>query len=1164
MERLLELQLVSKVCKELENHIGSGEKALAEFVIYLAREESKDSDDFYNKLLDNDAELPRDFVENLYNMIRRMSSKPPPISSSSSSEKPSSSSNISDKFNSAGKFSVGTVSGDVVKVSQSGPIDDDFKKLHALDSVIKEEFEYNEKKKKEHLKKFSSLSIPDKVDNSSHKESFQRKDNFKQSSSSASSSSSSRQGNYKKSNRQPVDIKENEIYGARVTSIKSYGFFARLEESIDGNPVLGSKDGLCHISEISNDKKVNSVEDFVKRNDRVWVKVIVNTDARISLSMREVDQLTGKDLFPRNFVHTKNSSIGSSSLNDGDDEEEEISHSGIPLEKLLDDERKRPLKKLNPFQLWEQKQLAASGLISNSEVYGDDEGNVNYEDIEEDLEVEMNEKEPAFLKGQTEKGGITYSPLRLARIPDGSLLSAAKKQLEISQERREIREEQKAKALGSFGDDAPFSEDDPLFDYYRRVNESTDFSSMKGLSAPDWRKSAISGMNIGSRSTSATIKEQRESLPAYKFRKDLLQSIRDNQVLIVIGETGSGKTTQLTQFLAEEGLNGTGMIACTQPRRVAAISVARRVAEEFGCRVGQEVGYTVRFEDCTSQDTVIKYMTDGMLLREALLDTSLEKYSIIMLDEAHERSLHTDVLFGLLKKLVKKRKDLRLIVTSATMDAVKFSSYFYGCPIFTIEGRMYPVDIFYTKEPEEDYLDACLITVMQIHLTEPPGDILVFLTGQEEIDTACQMLFERMKALGDDIPELVILPIYAALPPEMQTKIFEPAPAGGRKVVIATNIAETSITIDGIYYVVDPGFVKQNIYNPKTGMDQLTVVPISQASANQRAGRAGRTGPGKCYRLYTEDAYKNEMLPSTVPEIQRTNLANVVLTLKAMGINDLLNFDFMDPPPPQTLITAMEQLFTLGALDEDGLLTKLGRKMAEFPLEPQMAKTLIAAVDLKCSDEVLTIVSMLSVQGIFYRPRDKQQQADQKKARFFQPEGDHLTLLAVYQSWERNNYSVPWCFENFIQARSMKRAQDVRKQLLTIMDRYKLRILSCGKNYTRIRKAITSGFFAHASKKDPQEGYKTLVENQPVYIHPGSALFHRNPEWVIYHSLILTSKEYMREVITIEPKWLVELAPNFYKVHDPTKLSKRKRQEKIEPLFNKYGDDPLKLLKKRK
>ena len=272
------------------------------------------------------------------------------------------------------------------------------------------------------------------------------------------------------------------------------------------------------------------------------------------------------------------------------------------------------------------------------------------------------------------------------------------------------------------------------------------------------------------------------------------------------------------------------------------------------------------------------------------------------------------------------------------------------------------------------------------------------------------------------------------------------------------------------------------------------------------------------------------MLPNSIPEIQRMNLSNTVLTLKAMGINDLLNFDFMDPPPVQSMITAMEFLYQLGALDNEGLLTRLGRKMAEFPLDPALAKMLIFSVDLGCSDEILTIVGMISAGNVFYRPKEKQSVADQKKSKFHQSEGDHLTLLAVYNAWKASSFSQSWCYENFIQARSMKRSQDIRKQMSGIMERYRQPIVSCGKNFNKVRMAICGGFFRHAAKKDPQEGYKTLTEGTVVHIHPSSALFQKQPEWVIYHELVLTSKEYMREVVTIEPKWLTEVAPNFYKV----------------------------------
>jgi ATP-dependent RNA helicase DHX8/PRP22 len=382
--------------------------------------------------------------------------------------------------------------------------------------------------------------------------------------------------------------------------------------------------------------------------------------------------------------------------------------------------------------------------------------------------------------------------------------------------------------------------------------------------------------------------------------------------------------------------------------------------------------------------------------------------------------------------MIKRRPDLKVIITSATLDAEKFSKYFFSCPIFTIPGPMFPINILYTREPESDYLESSLITVMQIHLTEPPGDILLFLTCQEEIDASCQILFDRMKALGPKVPELIILAMYSF---RVQSRVFEPAPPGSRKVILATNIAESSLTIDGVYYVIDPGFVKQKLYNPTLGMDALLVTPISQAEARQRAGRAGRTGPGQCYRLYTEAAYRNEMLPNPFPDIQKRNLTSTILLLKAMGINDLTNFDFMDPPAAQTMLESMETLYALSALDEEGLLTRLGRQMADFPMDPSLAKMLIASDQLECSEEILSIAVMLSVKGVFYHPEGKQRQADAKKAKFHRPEGDHLTLLTVYNAWEEADCSDAWCYNNFIRAGSLKQAQSVRKQLLELMKR---------------------------------------------------------------------------------------------------------------------------------
>jgi ATP-dependent RNA helicase DHX8/PRP22 len=819
-------------------------------------------------------------------------------------------------------------------------------------------------------------------------------------------------------------------------------------------------------------------------------------------------------------------------------------------------------KRLTSPQRWEIRQLIASGVAKASD-YPELEEDYNATlkgerqmELEEDIDIEVREEEPPFLAGQT-KLSLELSPIRVVKAPDGSLNRAAMAGTALAKERKELKQQEaKEKEAESKADKTAW--EDPMNDPDKRKFASDLRKAGVGSrseAVPEW-KQAIQGKEQSfGRRTNMSIKEQRESLPVFAFRQALIDAVREHQVLIVVGETGSGKTTQLTQYLAEAGFTNNGMIGCTQPRRVAAMSVAKRVAEEVGVQLGQEVGYTIRFEDKTSPVTKIKYMTDGMLQREILMDPDVKRYSVIMLDEAHERTVATDVLFALLKKTLKRRPDLKVIVTSATLDADKFSSYFNECPIFTIPGRTFPVEILYSKEPESDYLDAALETVMQIHLTEPMGDILLFLTGQEEIDTSCEILYERMKALGPNVPELLILPVYSALPSEMQSKIFEPAPPGSRKVVIATNIAETSITIDHIYYVIDPGFVKQNAYDPKLGMDSLVVTPISQAQANQRAGRAGRTGPGKAFRLYTESAYQSEMLPATIPEIQRQNLSNTILVLKAMGINDLLHFDFMDPPPVNTMLTALEELYALSALDDEGLLTRLGRKMADFPMDPSLAKVLIASVDIGCSDEMLTIVAMLNLPNVWYRPKEKQGQADQKKARFHDPSGDHMTLLNVYNSWKQSGYSNPWCFENFIQARSMRRAKDVREQLVKIMERYRHPVVSCGKDSHKVRRALCSGFFRNAARKDPQEGYKTLTEGTPVYLHPSSALFGKQAEWVIYHTLVLTTKEYMHCTTAIEPKWLVEAAPTFFRVAPTDRLSKRKAAERIQPLYNKYATE---------
>ena len=401
---------------------------------------------------------------------------------------------------------------------------------------------------------------------------------------------------------------------------------------------------------------------------------------------------------------------------------------------------------------------------------------------------------------------------------------------------------------------------------------------------------------------------------------------------------------------------------------------------------------------------------------------------------------------------------------------------------------------------------------------------------------------QRTRGLGTKIAELIICPIYGNLPTELQAKIFEPTPEGARKVVLPTNIAETSLTIDEIKYAIDPGFAKVKSYNPKTGMESLLVNPISKASANQRTGRSGRTGPGKCFRLYTLHNYHKGMDDNTVPEIQRTNLANVVLILKCLGIDDLVNFDFIDPPPEEALLKALELLYALGALNKAGQLTKVGRQMAEFPIDPMLSKTIVASDKYKCSNEIITIAAMLFVgNSIFYRPKDKQIHADNARMNFHLGDvGDHIALLRVYNSWRECNYSTQWCRENYIQIRSMKRARDIRDQLEGVLARVEIEVTSNLNNLDAIKKAIASGFFPHSAKLQKNGSYWTVKHPQRVHVHPSSGLGQVLPRWVIYHELVLTTKEYMRQVTDLKPKWLVEIAPHYYQLKDVEEPASKK------------------------
>ena len=909
-------------------------------------------------------------------------------------------------------------------------------------------------------------------------------------------------------------LKEDVIYKGRVLKVLDYGLLIEI--------ALKRKDkrGLVHISNIYN-YKIENIYKLFQKNDLIYCSLLEKKDdKRISLTMKNINQDTGlKEKKKREFKTQSNEIL--KNFIEFMKKQEFGPITGI---KLNFEERKKKNNLNEVPDLWEQTRLAyfEKSVIKKEMAEEFDEDNIN----EEDLHIVLNKKEPEFLKGQTSKTGIRVNPINLYRNKNGNLHNEIMNSLQIAKERRHRKAEILHEEKEESNEKIKIKKNTVIIQAYKK-NTKKRF-----------------------RPKNSIIKEQKKNLPIYKYKEDLIKAINKNNILIVIGETGSGKTTQMTQYILESGLGDKyHKIGCTQPRRIAARSVARRVAEEMDVKLGREVGYSMRFEDCTSKSTIIKYMTDGMLLREILLDGELRNYKVIILDEAHERKVQTDVLFGLLKKITKKRSDFKLIITSATLDAVRFSDYFCKCPVFSIPGRSFPVEIYFSKQPESEYLEASLKTIMQIHLSEPKGDILLFLTGQEEIETACDMLRKRISDLKEELPPLIVLPVYSALPSEKQLEIFDKTPEGSRKCVIATNIAEASLTIDGIYYVIDPGFAKIKCFDSKLGMDSLIISPISQASADQRSGRAGRTGPGKCYRLYTENSYRNEMFPVTIPEIQRINLTGVILLLRALGINDLIHFDFMDKPPKKTLIFALENIFALGALNGTGDITQLGIRMSSFPIEPELSKVLLTSVDLMCSIEVATIVALLSVPGIIYRPKDKQQIADKKISRFNREEGDHLTLLNIYENWAENDYSISWCQDNFLNPRALKRAKDIRNQILCLLQNEKLPIMSCNGDYDRVRRSIVAGFFRNIAKREPQNGfYKTLVDDHIVYIHPSSSLFNKRPAFVLYHELIMTTREYMRQVMIIDKKWLVEVAPSFYCVGD------YKKDLKLKPLDYKKGD----------
>ena len=602
----------------------------------------------------------------------------------------------------------------------------------------------------------------------------------------------------------------------------------------------------------------------------------------------------------------------------------------------------------------------------------------------------------------------------------------------------------------------------------------------------------------------------RAALPVGLVRSKILKTVEDNQICIIIGETGSGKTTQIPQFLHEAGYK---KVVCTQPRRIAAISVAQRVAFEMDSRCGNLVGYKVRFDNKTSERTEVEFVTDGMMLKEMATDPDISDIGAIMIDEAHERSLATDILLGLLKDLCRRRKELKVIIASATVEAQKFSDFFWQAPILTVSGRTFDVEISYAADPLPDYPAAAAQMAVEVHLSRPlPGDILIFLTGQEDIERCEQQIHELMREQDQQrVRPVVTVPIYSALPPDDQQRIYQPPPENMRKIVIATNIAETSITIDGIVYVIDSGLCKQNFFDPKRGMETLSVVPISQASAKQRSGRAGRTKAGECIRLFTEYMFHNELERNPVPEILRCSLSSVVLNMKALGVQDLMRFDFLDTPSTEGLVSAITLLHRLGAISKNGNLTKSGRRMSELPIEPPMAKALIKAHDkYGVTQEVCIAVAMLSLQSsVLLPPRDTKKGGTHSNPNdtiktgreafhreyYAGTSGDACGLTAVFQHWELNGCSRHWAGSRSLNHNALLRARDVRNQLVSIIGKahgdgnpLPTKRGDSAAQDDGIVRSMLSGFFFNVAKVAPAGAYTICQTNVEAFVHPTSCL----------------------------------------------------------------------------
>ncbi|KAJ7644364.1 P-loop containing nucleoside triphosphate hydrolase protein [Roridomyces roridus] len=649
------------------------------------------------------------------------------------------------------------------------------------------------------------------------------------------------------------------------------------------------------------------------------------------------------------------------------------------------------------------------------------------------------------------------------------------------------------------------------------------------------------------------LQEQRRQLPIAKGKEALVREIREHDVTVLLGETGSGKTTQIPQYLLEAGLADSGMIGITQPRKVAAISLAQRVSSEQGTPLGGLVGYAVRFDDVCGPDTRIRYMTDGMLTQELLGDPLLSRYKVIIVDEAHERTLRTDLLLANLKRILKarnggtdgkgKRKEgnpLKVVIMSATLDAEKFSDFFYNAKIIYVKGRQHPVKIHHCVQGQTDYVDAAMRTFFQIHVDQPPGDVLIFLPGQEDIESLQKSIERLANQLPPNHSTVLVVPIYAALQTNATKAISIPAPRGVRKCILATNIAETSITIPGVRYVIDTGKSKENRFltgSAGGGFETLLTRDITKSSAMQRAGRAGREGPGYCYRLYTEEAF-TAMAPTAEPEILRCNLTQSILQLLCLG-QDIQELDLMDAPDVDTVSSALRTLFILGALDSHRELTPIGRKMAAFPLNPVHARALIASKEHACTAEVLDIISVLEASStLFVDVADKRTAIADARRKFIHPAGDHLTVLNASRAYQAVGGSdedekvdkisrsarKEWALAHFVNERTLREAASIRKQLQQRCDREGIDWrVSCGEREEPVLLSLAYGLSQNTALITPDGSYKQTIGQAVVKIHPSSSMADVKVPAIMYDELVYTNQIYARGVSSINKSFFATI-----------------------------------------